>query len=413
MGKKEKQNAQMVFCDLSTPKGDGSFNVYDDLKKKLIEKGIPEEEIVFIHDANTETRKKELFAKVRSGQVRIIMGSTQKMGAGTNCQDRLIALHDLDCPWRPSDLAQRLGRIVRQGNQNPEVEIFRYVTENTFDAYLYQLVENKQKFIAQIMTSKAPARVADDVDETALSYSEIKALATGNPLIIEKCNLDMEVGKLNMLKANHLSQKYALEEMVYRKYPAAIQKLSERIAGYEKDIELGKSHPKPEEGFVGMIIFERLYTDKESAGKAIIEACTTMTGSDAVHLGKYRGFDMTLSYDATNNEYRMTLKGTLSHTTILGADIFGNITRIDNIIDGMVQKLEVEKLALSEIKTQLENAKTEMETPFAKETELKEKSERLKDLNILLNMDQKDRALLDDGKEEVVWEKEKGRISER
>ena len=410
---KEKCSAQMVFCDLSTPKGDGSFNVYDDLKKKLMEKGIPEEEIAFIHDANTETRKKELFAKVRSGQVRVIMGSTQKMGAGTNCQDRLIALHDLDCPWRPSDLAQRLGRIVRQGNQTPEVEIFRYVTENTFDAYLYQLVENKQKFIAQIMTSKAPVRVADDVDETALSYSEIKALATGNPLIIEKCNLDMEVGKLNMLKANHLSQKYALEEMVYRKYPAAIQKLTERIAGYEKDIELARSHPKPEEGFVGMIIFEKLYADKESAGKAIIDACTTMTGSDAVHLGKYRGFDMTLSYDATSNEYRMTLKGTLSHTTVLGADIFGNITRIDNLIDGMAQKLEVEKLALSETKTQLENAKTEMETPFAKETELKEKSERLKELNILLNMDQKDRTLLDEEPEEIKQEKEKKRCFER
>ena len=263
------------------------------------------------------------------------------------------------------------------------------------------------------MTSKAPARVADDVDETALSYSEIKALATGNPLIIEKCNLDMEVGKLNMLKANHLSQKYALEEMVYRKYPAAIQKLTERIAGYEKDIELSKSHPKPEEGFVGMIIFERLYTDKESAGKAIIEACITMTGSDAVHLGKYRGFDMSLSYDATNNEYRMTLKRTLSHTTVLGADIFGNITRTDNLIDSMVQKLEVEKLALSETQTQLENARIEMETPFAKEAELKEKSERLKELNILLNMDQKDRALLDEGPEEGQPEMRRERDVER
>ena len=263
------------------------------------------------------------------------------------------------------------------------------------------------------MTSKAPARVADDVDETALSYSEIKALATGNPLIIEKCNLDMEVGKLNMLKANHLSQKYVLEEMVYRKYPAAMQKLTERIAGYEKDIELAKSHPKPEEGFVGMIIFERLYTDKEASGKAIIEACTTMTGSDAVHLGKYRGFDMTLSYDATSNEYRMTLKGTLSHTTILGADIFGNITRTDNLIDGMVQKLEIEKLALSETQTQLENARLEMETPFAKEAELKEKSGRLKELNILLNMDQKDRALLDERPEEGQTEVRRGRDVER
>lgn len=263
------------------------------------------------------------------------------------------------------------------------------------------------------MTSKAPARVADDVDETALSYSEIKALATGNPLIIEKCNLDMEVGKLNMLKANHLSQKYVLEEMVYRKYPAAMQKLTERIAGYEKDIELAKSHPKPEEGFVGMIIFERLYTDKEAAGKAIIEVCTTMTGSDAVHFGKYRGFDMTLSYDGANNEYRMTLKGTLSHTTVLGADIFGNITRTDNLIDGMAQKLEAEKLALYETKTQLENAKTEMETPFAKETELKEKSGRLKELNILLNMDQKDKFIIDGISGEDAQEKSKARDYER
>ena len=260
---KEQRSAQLVFCDLSTPSkttpiemqknGDGVYemipdqftDVYNDLKKKLMEAGIPEEEIAFIHDANTEARKKELFSKVRSVQVRILMGSTQKMGAGTNVQDRLIALHDLDCPWRPSNLAQRLGRIVRQGNMNPQVEIFRYVTEGTFDAYLYQLVENKQKFIAQIMTSKAPVRVADDVDETALSYSEIKALATGNPLIIEKCNLDMEVGKLNMLKASYLSQKYALEDMVLKKYPEAVTRLEERIAGYEQDVQLAAAHPKP------------------------------------------------------------------------------------------------------------------------------------------------------------------------
>ncbi len=233
---KEKRSTQLVFCDLSTPTKDGSFNVYDDLKKKLMEQGIPEDEIAFIHDADSEAKKKELFAKVRTGQIRVLMGSTQKMGAGTNVQDKLIALHDLDCPWRPSDLQQRLGRIVRQGNENEEVEIFRYVTEGMFDAYLYQLVENKQKFIAQIMTSKSPVRVADDVDETALSYSEIKALATGNPLIIEKCNLDMEVAKLNMLKASYLNQMYALEELVLRKYPEQIAGLTERIAGYEKDV---------------------------------------------------------------------------------------------------------------------------------------------------------------------------------
>ena len=409
----QQRSAQMVFCDLSTPKGDGSFNVYDDLKKKLMAKGIPEEEIAYIHDANTEARKKELFAKVRSGQVRVLIGSTQKMGAGTNCQDRLIALHDLDCPWRPSDLAQRLGRIVRQGNQNPEVEIFRYVTENTFDAYLYQLVENKQKFIAQIMTSKAPVRAAEDVDETALSYSEIKALATGNPLIIEKCNLDMEVAKLNMLKANHLNQKYALEELVLRKYPETIQRLTERIAGYEKDITIAVAHPKPAEGFVGMEILGTVYDDKESAGKAIIDACTTMTGSDAVFLGQYRGFSIVLAYDGASNEYRMTMKGTLSHTTVLGADIFGNITRMDNVIDGLQGKLDAAREELSETQVQLENARTEMNTPFAKEAELAEKSARLKELNILLNMDQKDRSLLDDVPEDDAPEKPKIRDYER
>ena len=410
---KEQRSAQMVFCDLSTPKGDGSFNVYDDLKKKFLEAGIPAEEIAFIHDANTEARKKELFAKVRSGQVRILLGSTQKMGAGTNCQDRLIALHDLDCPWRPSDLAQRLGRIVRQGNQNPEVEIFRYVTEGTFDAYLYQLVENKQKFIAQIMTSKAPVRVADDVDETALSYSEIKALATGNPLIIEKCNLDMEVGKLNMLKASYLSQKYALEDMVLRKYPEAIAGLTERIAGYEQDVRLAAAHPKPPEGFVGMTILDQSYADKESAGKAILDVCTKMTGSDAVFLGQYRGFSLVLSYDGPSNEYRMTMKGTLSHTAVLGADVFGNLTRMDNVIDGLGTKLEAVRQALADTQTQLENAKTELATPFAKEAELAEKTARLKELNILLNMDQKDKSLIDDVPDEDVPEKQKSRDYER
>ena len=268
---KEKRSAQLVFCDLSTPTTDGSFSVYDDLKKKLMDAGIPEEEIAFIHTADSEAKKKELFSKVRAGQVRVLLGSTAKMGAGTNVQDRLIALHDLDCPWRPSDLQQRLGRIVRQGNENEEVEIFRYVTEGTFDAYLYQLVENKQKFIAQIMTSKSPVRVADDVDETALSYSEIKALATGNPLIIEKCNLDMEVARLNMLKASHLNQVYALEELVYRKYPAEITRLTERIEGYEQDAALAAAHPRPQEGFCGMEVEGRHYTEKEDAGKAIID----------------------------------------------------------------------------------------------------------------------------------------------
>lgn len=397
---KEKRSTQLVFCDLSTPTTDGSFSVYDDLKKKLLDAGIPEDEIAFIHTADSEAKKKELFAKVRAGQVRVLMGSTQKMGAGTNVQDRLIALHDLDCPWRPSDLQQRLGRIVRQGNNNEEVEIFRYVTEGTFDAYLYQLVENKQKFIAQIMTSKAPVRVADDVDETALSYSEIKALATGNPLIIEKCNLDMEVAKLNMLKASHLNQVYGLEELVYRKYPAEITRLTERIAGYEKDVELAKAHPKAQEGFCGMEVESQNYTEKEDAGKAIIDVCTKMTGSDAVLLGQYRGFSMVLAYDGMSNEYRITLKGTLSHTVTLGADVFGNITRLDNALENLAGNLDGERAKLEEAKVQLENARTELAAPFAREEELTEKTARLKELNILLNMDEKDKTLIDEAPDE-------------
>ena len=410
---REQRSAQLVFCDLSTPKGDGTFNVYDDLRKKLMEKGVPEDEIAYIHDANTEARKKELFARVRAGQVRVLIGSTQKMGAGTNVQDRLIALHDLDCPWRPSDLAQRLGRIVRQGNQNPEVEIYRYVTENTFDAYLYQLVENKQKFIAQIMTSKTPVRAAEDVDETALSYSEIKALATGNPLIIEKCNLDMEVGKLNMLKASYLSQKYALEDMVLRKYPEAITRLKERIAGYEQDIRLVAEHPRPKEDFVGMEIDGRLITDKEQAGKAILDVCTKMTGSDAVALGKYRGFSLTLAYNATSNEYRLTMRGTLSHTVVLGVDVYGNITRMDNALEGFETRLAAVREELADTEKQLASAREELSAPFAKEEELAAKEARLKELNILLNMDQKDRSLLDDEPEEESPERQRTRDFER
>ena len=409
----EQRSAQLVFCDLSTPKNDGSFNVYDDLKKKLMDKGIPEEEIAYIHHANTEAKKAELFSKVRSGQVRVLMGSTQKMGAGTNVQDKLIALHDVDCPWRPSDLAQRLGRIVRQGNQNSEVEIFRYVTENTFDAYLYQLVENKQKFIAQIMTSKAPVRAAEDVDETALSYSEIKALATGNPLIIEKCNLDMEVSKLNMLKASYLNQKYALEDLVLRKYPENITWLKERVARYEQDIQLVEAHPKPKEGFVGIVIDGKIITDKEAAGKAILDVCTKMTDSDAIALGEYRGFSLVVAYNGASNEYRMTMRGTLTHSIVLGADVFGNITRMDNALDGLAAKLESVRAELADTEKQLAGAKEEMDAPFAKEDELTQKSARLKQLNILLNMDQKDRTVMDDGPEEGTPEKVRAREHER
>ena len=293
------------------------------------------------------------------------------------------------------------------------MEIYRYVTENTFDAYLYQLVENKQKFIAQIMTSKTPVRAAEDVDETALSYSEIKALATGNPLIIEKCNLDMEVGKLNMLKASYLSQKYALEDMVLRKYPEAITRLKERIAGYEQDIRLMSEHPRPKEDFVGMEIDGRQITDKEQAGKAILDVCTKMTGSDAVALGKYRGFSLTLAYNATNNEYRLTMRGTLSHTVVLGVDVYGNITRMDNALEGFETRLAAVREELADTEKQLASAREELSAPFAKEDELAAKEARLKELNILLNMDQKDRSLLDDEPEEESPERQRPRDFER
>ena len=398
---------QLVFCDISTPKPD-TFNAYDDLKGKLVNMGIPDSEIEYIHKANTDVKKKELFAKIRSGQVRVLMGSTQKMGAGTNCQDRLIALHDLDCPWRPADLTQRLGRIVRQGNMNDEVEIYRYVTENTFDAYMFQLVENKQRFASQIMTGNTPVRVAEDIDATALNYAEIKALATGNPLIIEKCNLDVEVSKLTMLRSSHLNQKYALENLVYRKYPADISRYEQWIEGYEKDTELVKENPKPEEGFIGMTIKGLLHTEKESAGKAIIDACKSLKISNA-HLGNYRGFEMYLSYDGISNEYHLTLCGDLSHTVILGSDIYGNITRMDNVLENLPNRLEKARSELENIKVQLENAKLEISKPFAREDELREKSSRLSELNILLNMDQRERVVI----EERIEECEGVRVNER
>ena len=415
---KDQRSTQLVFCDLSTPNkntpiemqknAEGVYemipdqftDVYNDLKKKLVAEGIPEEEIAFIHDAKTEQKKKELFAKVRGGEVRILMGSTAKMGAGTNVQDRLIALHDLDCPWRPSDLQQRLGRIVRQGNQNPEVEIFRYVTEGTFDAYLYQLVESKQRFIAQIMTSKLPARAAEDVDETALSYAEIKALATGNPQIIEKCNLDMEVSKLNMLRASHLSQRYALEELVLRKYPAEIKELNERIAGYEQDSARLAEHPKPAEGIAPMVLNGVIYTERENAGKAIIHACTHMNGVETVPVGSYRGFDMVLSYDSKANEFHMTLKGSLSHPAVLGADAGGNVTRIDNALEKINERLENARSQLAHATEQLENARTEMTAPFPREAELAEKTRRLNELNVLLNLNESDRVVMSEEPDE-------------
>jgi len=392
---KDKRLTQLVFCDLSTPKGDGNFNVYDDLKVKLTAKGIPAEEIAFIHEANTETQKKEMFAKVRKGQIRVLMGSTQKMGAGTNVQDKLTALHDLDCPWRPSDLAQRLGRIVRQGNKNPEVEIFRYVTEGTFDSYLYQLVENKQKFIAQIMTSKTPVRVAEDVDETALSYAEIKALATGNPLIIEKAQLESDVNKLKILHASHLSQKYALEDKILKEYPQAIKRQTERIAGYKADIETVTKHPADKDHFPPMKIGGNIFAEKADAGKAIIEACKAMTSPDPVPMGEYRGFQMVLSFDTFAKEYKVTLSGALSHTVKLGSDIHGNITRLDNALEGLANSLQNCENSLTDTQTQLKSAQGEVLRPFPQEQEYLTKSMRLNELNALLNMDEKDNTILD------------------
>jgi hypothetical protein len=323
------------------------------------------------------------------------MGSTQKMGAGTNVQDRLGALHDLDCPWRPSDLAQRLGRIVRQGNKNDEVDIFRYVTEGTFDSYLYQLVENKQKFISQIMTSKLPVRSAEDVDETALSYAEIKALATGNPLIIEKCQMEMDVSKLKILHASHLSQKYALEDKILKEYPQEIKRQNERITGYKADAETAAKHPADKDHFPPMKIGGIFYAEKAEAGKAIIEACKAMTSPDPVALGEYRGFQMILSFDSFAKEYRVTLSGALSHTVALGSDIHGNITRLDNALERFAESLQSCETRLEEAKTQLAAAKSEVDRPFPQEQEYTDKSARLKALNILLNMDEKDHEILD------------------
>ena len=392
----DKRSTQMVFCDLSTPKGNGEFNVYDDLRDKLIAKGIPPEQIAYVHSANTEVQKKELFGKVRSGQVRVLIGSTQKMGAGTNVQHKLISLHHLDCPWRPSDLQQREGRIIRQRNENDEVDIYTYVTENTFDSYLYQLVEGKQKFIGQIMTSKSPVRSAEDIDETALSYAEIKALCTGNPHIKEKMDLDIDVQRLKLLKANHLSQRYALEDQIIKYLPQKIVSLEQRIEGYTADINRLKENTHPnEDGFSPMEVEGTVYTDKKAAGSAILAACKAMTSPDPVPLGQYRGFAMELSFESFSKEFRITLKGTLTHTTGLGTDIFGNILRLDNLLGGMEERLIACREQLENVNVQLANAKQEVEKPFPQEDELKIKSARLDELNILLNMDKRESEIVD------------------
>lgn len=393
----EDKSAQLVFCDLSTPHNDGKFNVYDDLKTKLIDRGIPEEEIAFIHDANTDVRKQELFNKVRRGQVRVLIGSTQKMGAGTNCQDRLIALHDLDCPWRPSDLIQRSGRIIRQGNKNPEVDIYRYVTEGTFDAYLYQLVENKQRFISQIMTSKTPVRFAEDIDETALSYAEIKALAAGNPDIIEKTELDTQVAKLKLLKQNYLSEKYALEDKVIKYYPNEIKRLENRIEDMKEDIEVFNNNNIPDNSFEKMNIKGTDFTERKEAGEKIIEICKSMTNPEPLEIGEYKGFKIILSFDTMDRKFYASMKNNLSYKTELGSDPSGNITRIDNVLNGIETRLSSIENNFEDTKKNYESAKKEIEKPFPQEEELKTKSKRLDELNIKLNLNNKDKEIIDDG----------------
>lgn len=387
----EKKSAQLVFCDLSTPKPDAEFSVYTDIRQKLIERGVPESEIRFIHGAKTEVQKQELFKKVRKGEVRVLLGSTQKMGAGTNVQNKLIALHDIDCPWRPSDLEQRSGRIIRQGNENPDVEIYRYVTEETFDAYLYQLVEGKQKFAAQIMTSKSPVRTAEDIDDTALSYAEIKMLATGNPYIKEKMDLDIQVNKLKMLKSYYLSQKYDLEDKIIKFYPQEIALQTARIKGLKADLEIQKTHPKEIDGkFVGMTIQGTEYKDKAEAGKAIIKFCKTKTNADTEIFGEYRGFKMEIEFNQYERAYVVTLRKNSSYHVTLGTDIHGNITRLDNAIDGIESRLNKAEEQLANTQAQLETAKVEVEKPFAQEDELQQKMARLTELNALLDMNQGD-----------------------
>lgn len=384
---KEERLTQLLFCDLSTPKNDSTFNVYDDIRSKLIAAGVPEQEVAFIHTADTEAKKKELFAKVRIGQVRILMGSTQKMGAGTNVQDRLIAVHHLDVGWRPSDMTQRNGRIIRQGNQNKEVQIYQYVTEKTFDAYLFQTLENKQKFISQIMTSKSPARSCDDVDEQALSYAEIKALCAGDPQIKEKMDLDIEVARLKVLKADHMSQHFRLEDRLMKYFPAELEKSKEIIRGLTTDIQTAADHPHPAGGFAGMKIGATTFMEKADAGKAIIEACRNLKGDDSVPLGEYRGFPVELCFNAFSKEFEVILKGALTHKVTLGEDARGNLVRMDNALSGLSGRMERVQNELMNLENQQNAAREELQKPFLQEQELAEKSARLAELDAALNMD--------------------------
>ena len=400
---KADRTTQLIFCDLSTPKGDGTFNVYDDVRNKLVARGIPKEEIAFIHEYNTETKKADLFAKVRAGQVRILMGSTPKLGAGTNVQDRLIALHHLDCPWKPSDLEQQEGRILRQGNQNDKVKIFRYVTENTFDAYMWQILENKQKFISQIMTSKSPVRACEDVDDTALSYAEIKALATGNPYIKEKMDLDVQVSKLKLLKANHTSQIYRLESDIAKNFPVQISALKERIAGMQVDSQVVKSVDLQDNDTFAMTVGNVLYEDKKEAGEALIAACAGLkTVSTGGKIGEYHGFTLSASYNMFSNAFELTIKGKCSYRLEIGKDPVGNMQRIHNTLSSIDRKLTESEQKLETVQQQLATAQEEVKKPFPKEAELNEKIERLSELNALLNMDEK-------GNETIMADEDIGR----
>jgi len=404
----DQRSTQMIFCDLSTPKDDGTFSVYDDIRTKLLELGIPENEIAFIHNAKSEVQKKDLFGKVRSGQVRILLGSTQRMGAGTNCQQKLIALHHLECPWRPSDLQQREGRIIRQGNENPEVDIYSYVTEGTFDAYLYQLVESKQKFISQIMTSKSPARSAEDVDEQALSYAEIKALASGNPMIKEKMDLDIEVSKLKLLKSNHLSQRYALEDAISKTFPKNIAEARERISGYEADIVAVKENTHPNaDGFSPLTLMGVTYAEKKEAGAALLTMCQNMLSPEAAQIGSYRGLTLELEFHSFSQEYRLTMIGQLRHTVTLGTDVFGNLQRMDNMLETLPMKEQACLEQLSNLQNQLETAKVEVQKPFPREEELKVKVARLEELNTLLDLDHKESEITDAESDEAPRPRER------
>ncbi len=399
----EQRSTQLIFCDLSTPKGDGTFNVYEDVKEKLMDKGVPGNEIAFIHDANTELRKAELFAKVRSGQVRFLLGSTAKMGAGTNVQDRLIALHHLDVPWRPSDIEQQEGRILRQGNQNAKVKIFRYVTEGTFDSYSWQLIENKQKFIGQIMTSKSPVRSCEDVDEAALSYAEVKALATGNPYIKEKMDLDIQVSRLKLMKANHTSQKYRLEDNITQHYPQQIAHLKESIEGFSKDIQRYKRNKPLEKEDFSITVCGKEYSDKKEAGTALIAICKESKDIDAsVDVGEYLGFSLKVKFDAFYRKFVLNVKGDMSYPIEIGVDPFGNLTRINNALEAMPAELEEAQTKLANVEHQLETAKIEVNKPFLQEAELSEKLERLAELDALLNMGEKEDSIIENTTEDII-----------